>query len=62
MANWMYRLNPMAAIIGEYRTILYFKRSPYLLGDLRVAATALALLAAGYLFFTGMNRRLGEHL
>jgi lipopolysaccharide transport system permease protein len=62
MADWMYRLNPMAAIIGEYRKILYFKQSPYLLGDLRVAATALAVLAVGYLFFTGMNRRLGEHL
>ena len=52
----------MAAIIGEYRKVLYFKQSPYLLGDLRVAATALAVLVAGYLFFTGMNRRLGEHL
>lgn len=62
MANWMYRLNPMAAIIGEYRKILYFGEAPYLLGDLRVAATALLILAGGYSFFTRMNRRLGEHL
>lgn len=60
--NLMYRLNPMAAIIGQYRIILYFQRPPYLLGDLRAAATALVIFIVGYAFFTAMNRRLGEHL
>lgn len=61
-ASWMYRLNPMAAIIGEYRTIIYTQRVPYVPGDLRTLATALVALAIGYAFFTTMNRRLGEHL
>ena len=62
MASWMYRLNPMAAIVGEYRNILYFKLPPYLPGDLRTLATALLILGLGYVFFTRLNRRLGEHL
>ena len=61
-APWMYRLNPMAAILGEYRAILYFQQPPFLLGDLRTLATALLILGIGYAFFTTLNRRLGEHL
>lgn len=62
MASWMYRLNPMAAIVGEYRIILYFQQQPYIPGDLRTLATALLILGLGYAFFTTLNRRLGEHL
>ena len=58
----MYRLNPMASIIGQYRTILYSQGRPDLFFDIRAGATALLVLAAGYAFFTAVNRRLGEHL
>ena len=61
-AAWMYRLNPMASIIGQYRTILYKQGRPDLLFDIRAGATALLVLAAGYAFFMAVNRRLGEHL
>lgn len=62
MANWMYRLNPMASIIGEYRTILYYGLKPYVWGDVRAGITALVALGVGYAFFSWLNRRLGEHL
>lgn len=62
-AEWMLRLNPMASIIERYRQILYWPEGkPDFLFDLRTAATCLVILAIGYLFFTSMNRRLGEHL
>ncbi len=59
---WMYRLNPMASIIRQYRTILYNQGRPGLLFDIRAGATALLVLVAGYAFFMAVNRRLGEHL
>jgi lipopolysaccharide transport system permease protein len=58
----MYRLNPMASIITQYRTILYSEGRPDLLFDIRAGATCLMILALGYFFFTSLNRRLGEHL
>ena len=62
LAAWMYRLNPMAAIIAEYRTILYSGGVPDPLFMGRTAVTALALLALGYVLFTRLDRELGEHL
>ena len=62
LAAWMYRLNPMAAIIAEYRTILYSGGVPDPLFMGRTAVTALALLALGYVVFTRLARELGEHL
>ncbi len=59
---WMYRLNPMASIITQYRTVLYGQARPDPLFDIRAGATALLALAAGYAFFTALNQRLGEHL
>jgi lipopolysaccharide transport system permease protein len=61
-AQWVYRLNPMASIIGQYRTILYNHSRPDLFFDIRAGATCLVILASGYFFFTSLNRRLGEHL
>jgi lipopolysaccharide transport system permease protein len=62
-ADWMFRLNPMASIIERYRQILYWPEGrPDFLFDLRTAATCLVILAIGYVFFTSLNRRLGEHL
>jgi ABC-type polysaccharide/polyol phosphate export permease len=59
---WMYRLNPMASIIVQYRTILYKEGRPDFLFDIRAGATCLVILVLGYAFFTSLNRRLGEHL
>lgn len=54
--------NPMASIIEEYRTILYHQSAPDLWFGLRTAATCFAILVVGYVFFSSINRRLGEHL
>jgi lipopolysaccharide transport system permease protein len=61
-AAWVRRLNPMASIIEEYRTILYSQSPPDLLFGLRTGATCFAILVVGYVFFMSINRRLGEHL
>jgi lipopolysaccharide transport system permease protein len=61
-AQWVYRLNPMASIIGQYRTILYKGGRPDLFFDIRAGATCMVILAIGYFFFMSLNRRLGEHL
>jgi lipopolysaccharide transport system permease protein len=55
-------LNPMASIIEEYRTILYRQSPPDIWFGLRTGATCFAILVVGYVFFTSINRRLGEHL
>jgi len=61
-ATWLRRLNPMASIIEDYRTILYSQSPPDPLFGLRTGATCFVILAIGYLFFMSINRRLGEHL
>lgn len=61
-AAWMRRLNPMASIIEEYRTILYSQAQPDLLFGLRTGATCFAIFVIGFVFFSSINRRLGEHL
>lgn len=61
-AAWVYRLNPMASIITQYRTILYRQGVPDPLFDLRAALSAGVILIAGYWLFMRVNRRLGEHL
>ena len=62
LAAWMYRINPMAAIVSEYRVIMYSGGVPDPLFTGRTGVTALVLLAIGYLVFTRLNRNLGEHL
>jgi lipopolysaccharide transport system permease protein len=61
-APWVYRLNPMASIIAQYRTILYREGSPDPLFDVRAGLSALIIFMVGYAFFASLNRRLGEHL
>jgi ABC-type polysaccharide/polyol phosphate export permease len=61
-AAWLRRLNPMASIIEDYRTILYSQSPPDPLFGLRTGVTCFAILVIGYLFFMSINRRLGEHL
>jgi ABC-type polysaccharide/polyol phosphate export permease len=63
--DWMYRLNPMAALIGAYRKILYFGEFGSIQdigGLLRTLATASAVLILGYLFFMRFSRQFGEEL
>lgn len=63
--DWMYRLNPMAALIGAYRKILYFGEFGSIQdigGLLRTLATATAVLVLGYLFFMRFSRQFGEEL
>lgn len=59
---WVYRVNPMAAIVAEYRTILYHGGVPDPLFMARTGATAVVLLIIGYLIFARLNHILGEHL
>ncbi len=61
-AAWMYRINPMAAIVAEYRTILYEGGVPDPLFMGRTGVTALIMLVLAYLFFKRLNRNIGEHL
>ncbi len=58
----MYRINPLAAIVAEYRTILYHAEVPDPLFMARTGASAVLLLIAGYLLFNRLNRNVGEHL
>jgi lipopolysaccharide transport system permease protein len=58
----MYWLNPMASIIAELHTILYYGSVPDPLFMARTFATSLILLAIGYVLFSRVTRHLGEHL
>lgn len=62
LVSWMYRINPMAAIVAEYRTIIYYGGVPDPLFMGRTGVTALAIMVIGYILFTRLNRHLGEHL
>jgi ABC-type polysaccharide/polyol phosphate export permease len=61
-AAWVFRFNPMASIIEQYRTILYEGGQPGFFFDIRAGLTCFVILVLGYLFFMSLNRRLGEHL
>jgi ABC-type polysaccharide/polyol phosphate export permease len=62
MVSWMYWVNPMASIVAELHTILYYGGVPDPLFMARTFATALALLIAGYVMFSRVSRHLGERL
>jgi lipopolysaccharide transport system permease protein len=62
LTAWMYRINPMAAIVAEYRTILYHGGVPDPLFMARTGATAVVLLVLSYFFFNRLNRNIGEQL
>ena len=65
ITSWMYRVNPMAALVGAYRKILYFGQFGSLEdigGLLRTLVTATVILGVGYAFFTATSRRFGEEL
>jgi ABC-type polysaccharide/polyol phosphate export permease len=58
----MYWLNPMASIIAELHTVLYYGSVPDPLFMARTFATGLVFLVIGYALFTRVSRHLGEHL
>lgn len=61
-AGWVYRLNPMASIIAQYRTILIYHGTPDPLFDIRAGVTAIGILLVGYWSFMTLNRNIGEYL
>jgi lipopolysaccharide transport system permease protein len=60
--QWMYWLNPMASIIAELHTILYYGGVPDPLFMLRTLIQALVLVVIGVLLFNRVSRHLGEHI
>ena len=65
VVQWMYRLNPMAALVGAYRKILYFGEFGTVEdvgGLLRTLVTATLVFGIGYLFFMRVSRNFGEEL
>lgn len=62
LVQWMYWLNPMASIIAELHTILYYGGVPDPLFMLRTLLTSLALVAIGWVLFSRVSHHLGEHL
>lgn len=60
--SWMYWLNPMASIIAELHTILYYAGVPDPLFMARTFVTSLVLLVIGWVMFSRMSHHLGEHL
>jgi ABC-type polysaccharide/polyol phosphate export permease len=62
LVQWMYWLNPMASIIAELHTILYYGGVPDPLFMARTFLTSLVLVAIGLFLFNRVSRRLGEYL
>jgi len=62
LVQWMYWLNPMASIIAELHTVLYYGSVPDPLFMARTLVTALVLLVIGYVLFSRVSKHIGEHL
>lgn len=62
MKDWVYRVNPMASIVSDYHTILYYGSPPGLGFLLRTFLTALGVLVVGYIIFVRFSGRFGEEL
>lgn len=60
--QWMYWLNPMASIIAELHTILYYGGVPDPLFMGRTLAQSLVLVVLGVLLFNRVSPHLGEHI
>jgi lipopolysaccharide transport system permease protein len=62
LVSWMYWLNPMASIIAELHTVLYYGGVPDPLFMARTFVTSLLLVLVGYVVFNRVSRHVGEHL
>jgi ABC-type polysaccharide/polyol phosphate export permease len=60
--QWMYWLNPMASVIAELHTILYYGGVPDPLFMARTLVQSLLLVVVGVLLFNRVSPHLGEHL
>lgn len=61
-ANLLFLVNPMAALVTAYRTILYDGQLPSMATLGITSLTAVIVLVAGYLFFAHFSPRFGEEL
>lgn len=61
-ADWIYRLNPMASLISNYRDILFWGAPPDPAFVLRTFLTAVLVFLLGYLVFARTSRSFGELL
>ena len=61
-ALWLRRLNPMASIVNMFQDVMYrgVLTSPEFV--FRTAATALVVLALGYIVFRRFSARFGEEV
>lgn len=62
LVSWMYWLNPMASIIAELHTVIYYGGVPDPLFMARTLVTALVLLVIGYVLFSRVSKHIGEHI
>lgn len=62
LKDWVYRLNPMASIISDYHTILYYGSPPGIGFLLRTFLTAMGVLVVGYVVFVRFSGSFGEEL
>lgn len=62
LVQWMYWLNPMASIIAELHTVLYYGGVPDPLFMARTFVTAIVILLLGFALFARVGRHMGEHL
>lgn len=62
LISWMYWLNPMASIIAELHTVLYYGGVPDPLFMARTFVTSVVILLLGFALFARLGRHMGEHL
>ena len=60
--QWLYRLNPMVALIESYRAILMYGNMPDMAVMGRLAVGAIVALWVGYRIFTGTRYRFIEEI
>lgn len=60
--RWLFKLNPMTAVIEGYHSILYWQQVPYWKLTVYGAVAAVVALAAGELIFTRLDVRFAEEL
>lgn len=60
--RWLFKLNPMTAVIEGYHRILYWQQEPYWKLTIYGAVAAVMALVVGELIFTRLDERFAEEL